>query len=100
MGEPKLDPCDLEAGEKNLILIRLSRRTLGASPFYSLTVGSRALNGHWCLGARRRLGFRSPGVCGGSPPHPRASPKGHLRHLKGRKRGERDRVSTESKDVV
>lgn len=40
-------------------LIRFSRRMLGASSFYLLTVGNRALNGPWRHGTRRRLGFRS-----------------------------------------
>lgn len=40
-------------------LIRFSRRMLGASSFYLLTFGSRALNGPWRHGPRRRLGFRS-----------------------------------------
>lgn len=66
--ELKLCPGDPEAGETNLTLIRLSRRRLGTSPFSTLTVGSRALNGHWGLGARGPRGFQllraGPGCAG------------------------------------
>lgn len=57
VGEQNLGACDPEAGEINLTLSWLSRRTSGVPRAFTLTVGSHGLHGHWCLGARRSLGF-------------------------------------------
>ena len=67
---------------------------LGASLFYLLTVGNRALNGPWRHGTRRRLGFRS--LAGPLPTRAPADSDGHSEHLKGRRvRGVQDQCSTE-----
>lgn len=75
-------------------LIRFSRRMLGASSFYLLTFGSRALNGPWRHGPRRRLGFRS--LAGSLPTREPEDSEGHSGHLKGRRvRGVQERCSAE-----